>query len=46
MMNEILEKVKSHFGVVDAPYYGPTYILPDGPLLNLLGKGRHSVVEH
>lgn len=46
MMNEILEKVKSHFGVVDVPYYGPTYILPDGSLLNLLGKGHHSVVEH
>lgn len=45
-MNEILEKVKSHFGVVDVPYYGPTYILPDGSLLNLLGKGHHSVVEH
>ena len=45
-MNEILEKVKSHFGVVDTPYYGPTYILPDGYLLNLLGKGHHSVVEH
>lgn len=45
-MDEILEKVKSHFGVVDIPYYGPTYILPDGSLLNLLGKGHHSVVEH
>lgn len=45
-MNEILEKVKSHFGVVDVPYYGPTYILPDGSLLNLLGRGHHSVVEH
>lgn len=45
-MDEVLEKIKSHFGVVDTPYYGPTYILPDGSLLNLLNKGHHSVVEH
>ena len=45
-MVEILEKVKSHFGTVDRPYYGPTYILPDGSLLNLDGRGHHSVVEH
>ena len=45
-MVEILEKVKSHFGAVDRPYYGPTYILPDGSLLNLDGRGHHSVVEH
>ena len=45
-MVEILEKVKSHFGTVDRPYYGPTYILPDGSLLNLDGRGHHSSVEH
>lgn len=44
-MVEILEKIKSHFGTVDRPYYGPTYILPDGSLLDLNGKGHHSAVE-
>lgn len=46
MMNEILTKIKDHFGVVDRPYYGPTYILPDGTLLDLRGRGHHSSVEH
>lgn len=45
-MQEILIKAKNYFGTADAPYYGPTYILPDGSLLDLRGRGHHSSVEH
>ena len=45
-MQEILIKAKNYFGTADVPYYGPTYILPDGSLLDLRGRGHHSSVEH
>lgn len=44
-MNEILIKVKEYFGVVSKPYYGATYILPDGSILDLQRYGHHSSVE-
>lgn len=42
---DILTIVKEHFGTVDKPYMGPTFILPDGSILDLSKEKHHSVVE-
>lgn len=42
---EILEIVKAYYGVVDCPYDGVTYILPDGAMLDMRGCNHHSDVE-
>lgn len=41
----IIEYLKQHYGVVEEPYYGPTYILPDGCLLNMSKCKHHAEVE-
>lgn len=45
MKNKILTFVKHYFGVVDTPYNGPTYILPDGTMLDLSSCRHHAEVE-
>lgn len=42
---EIVDFLKSYFGTVEKPYSGPTYILPDGYMLNILECKHHSEVE-
>lgn len=37
-MHEKLIKLKDIFGVIDVPYHGVTYILPNGQFLNLKNK--------
>lgn len=41
----ILDTVERNFGTVIEPYYGPTYILPNGKLLNLSKCKHHSEVD-
>lgn len=44
-MTDILKLVEEHFGTVSIPYNGPTYILPNGKLLDLSKHKHHSDVE-
>lgn len=41
----IIDFLKSYFGTVQEPYLGPTYILPDGSMLNISKCKHHSEVE-
>lgn len=42
---EIIDFLKSYYGTVEEPYSGPTYILPDGSMLNISKCRHHSEVE-
>lgn len=42
---DVLQLVIDHFGVVDLPYHGPTFILPSGYFLDLRNANHHSDVE-
>lgn len=43
--NNIFKFLKSYYGVVEEPYSGPTYILPDGSMLDMSNCKHHSEVE-
>lgn len=40
-----LDVVIEHFGTTDKPYFGPTYILPNGEFLDLTKYSHHADVE-
>lgn len=42
---DILDFVKSEVGTVSSPYSGPTYILPDGSMLNMKHFKNHAEIE-
>lgn len=42
---DILDFVKSEVGTVSSPYSGPTYILPDGSMLNMRHFKHHAEIE-
>ena len=42
---DLLQVVKNHFGIVDTPYQGHSFILPDGYFLDLRRCRNHSEVE-
>lgn len=44
-MEDIEEILKQHYGTVQEPYSGPTYILRDGSMLNMRSCKHHSEVE-
>ena len=42
---KIFNFLKEYFGTIDEPYNGPTYILPDGSMLNISSCKHHAEVE-
>lgn len=42
---DVFDFLKHYFGTVEEPYNGPTYILPDGSMLNIAGCKHHAEVE-
>lgn len=42
---DIAKTVEKHFGTLDEPYYGKTYIMPDGRFLDMRNVEHHSDIE-
>ena len=41
----IVKEVEKHFGTLDEPYYGKTYIMPDGKFLDMRNVEHHADIE-
>lgn len=44
--NFVLNEVSNHFGTVEIPYNGPSFILPDGKYLDIRNLTNHADVEY